>query len=1025
MAIATDAADRIVAVEAVRCREAFLAPLQTSSNELSEWTENTLADFNEWSASVGVLSRSSVSLDKRLENNQEARAVFIGLLVNLRHSLEAIHVRNHVAASTFTAIPGTGCDEGETLGELSPSLDRREMATVTHWDLATICSGKLAVAAITVSTARETTNIVNDKDLNAGRAFCLTRLAVALTKIHYLLQAPPDHLKAELVRRLPDLLDRLNYICTLHLRKSERLDPQYNALCLLCVEDLFLQTRPGKPLTIALKLFARNEKLANVIITCFDSLVSEPSRQQTSEATGRVAHGAPSCPGSEAFPWEMNDRLYEAICKESIWQSCQAREDHIHNARLRLREHCAEVDGAVTFDSAFSVPGVEPSSGMRWQQIRFLLNRPRGDKTTARVGRKVLFSGVPEDSSAQVSPSKSNTDDASYRLLDEDRFCDLICKDIGLGRFCLKLERNRLWQRTRIDGNIDQDISNSPSLSLRELASSSQRSTHRLALAYVLTRSIWQFYTSKWMDAWWSADRIHFMREKARFGEADSNEKINYSIPYLEFHDTRLAQYGAEESFDHIPHRYPRVLSLGVLLLQVCSQTPIDFDCGNCNTTEAMLNTFAWRGKQIVNDPGWPGLDFKNADIIERLKAVVRTCFEPETFEKPLRGQGETVVIDAEMRREILYHKVVWPLRCLLSDIGLLNEEGRFQDISSHRSALERDAVGENNGADDMVDKIDKKGLPALQWLNDACSTVTAQRLFRAYKDPSLKRIRIAVLDTGCDLTSAFFTPQRRARLKSWYDLVDTSTQSFVDGDGHGTHVVSLAMRMAQTADIYVARVAGKTEDLEAASGKVAEAIQWAGKHEVDIVVMSFGYPEPIPAIRRAIGSSRMLFFAAAANEGGNQTEMFPASYLNKVIPIRATDQTGDVWRFNPPVNPKRWVNFMTLGTDVPAAWPGTNELKCQTGTSIATPIAAGIAATILADARLMLKARGIEGKLTEQDEEQIQLLWTIEGMEAVLHQMSQQRKYSNKRCYLFPQGDIPFTEEERWNMYKTATKNL
>lgn len=85
--------------------------------------------------------------------------------------------------------------------------------------------------------------------------------------------------------------------------------------------------------------------------------------------------------------------------------------------------------------------------------------------------------------------------------------------------------------------------------------------------------------------------------------------------------------------------------------------------------------------------------------------------------------------------------------------------------------------------------------------------------------------IKIAVLDTGYDNEAIFFQNRsRKHRLKpdNWLDCLAVS-KTPVDTDGHGSYVVSLAMKMAPAAEIYVARVAENTTDLEGASENIAK----------------------------------------------------------------------------------------------------------------------------------------------------------------------------------------------------------
>ena len=81
------------------------------------------------------------------------------------------------------------------------------------------------------------------------------------------------------------------------------------------------------------------------------------------------------------------------------------------------------------------------------------------------------------------------------------------------------------------------------------------------------------------------------------------------------------------------------------------------------------------------------------------------------------------------------------------------------------------------------------------------------------------------MLDTGYDNEAVFFQNHHRKRqLKSgnWLDCLGLSKKP-VDNDGHGSYVVSLAMKLAPAAEIYVARVAENTASLEASSKNIEE----------------------------------------------------------------------------------------------------------------------------------------------------------------------------------------------------------
>lgn len=132
---------------------------------------------------------------------------------------------------------------------------------------------------------------------------------------------------------------------------------------------------------------------------------------------------------------------------------------------------------------------------------------------------------------------------------------------------------------------------------------------------------------------------------------------------------------------------------------------------------------------------------------------------------------------------------------------------------------------------------------------------------------------------------------------------------------------------------------------------------------DVDIVSMSFGFHgSDVTNIQKAIDEATtaragvgggILFFAAANNKGLNEKEMFPARHRD-VIAIRGTDHMG---RFLQEYNCDPWANkenecrFGTLASEVPYDCVDATCWKSgcwMSGCSVATPILAGLVATII-----------------------------------------------------------------------------
>lgn len=122
---------------------------------------------------------------------------------------------------------------------------------------------------------------------------------------------------------------------------------------------------------------------------------------------------------------------------------------------------------------------------------------------------------------------------------------------------------------------------------------------------------------------------------------------------------------------------------------------------------------------------------------------------------------------------------------------------------------------------------------------------------------------------------------------------------------------------------------------------------------EVDIISLSFGIDQAVDIIENVIDehAHKVLFFAAASNCGGNEPEITWPARHGSVISIHASDGDGNSYKRNP--NPmENHYNLSMLGTAVSGLWPQhlepSSRYKYKSGTSCATPIAAGVAANIL-----------------------------------------------------------------------------
>ncbi|KAL5346365.1 hypothetical protein ACLOAV_008635 [Pseudogymnoascus australis] len=246
---------------------------------------------------------------------------------------------------------------------------------------------------------------------------------------------------------------------------------------------------------------------------------------------------------------------------------------------------------------------------------------------------------------------------------------------------------------------------------------------------------------------------------------------------------------------------------------------------------------------------------------------------------------------------------------------------------------------------------------------------------------PMDRSSKIAILDSGIDLDHS-----------SFQEAVDEDhivVKSFVEGlpgdqdsDGHGTHTAHLTLKVAPNSTLFIARVIehGSIVEFDNNKSAIVKAIKWAIEERVDIISMSFGYRAEVPEIKAALRKAfhkGIILIAAASNSGVNPR--FPISFpanMRQVICMHSTDGYGNPSPRNPSAIPD--CNLGILGEAVAAAWPRQLDIareasmtaagdtpgaaarprgsrtmqkdhsRVASGTSVAAPIAAGIAALIL-----------------------------------------------------------------------------
>jgi subtilisin family serine protease len=220
----------------------------------------------------------------------------------------------------------------------------------------------------------------------------------------------------------------------------------------------------------------------------------------------------------------------------------------------------------------------------------------------------------------------------------------------------------------------------------------------------------------------------------------------------------------------------------------------------------------------------------------------------------------------------------------------------------------------------------------------------------------------VAVLDTGFDLNH----PDFAGRSPTTASFVPGQTVQ--DGHGHGTHCIGTACGpktppvrprygVAYRSLIFAGKVLSNSGS--GSDATILAGINWAIANGCPVISMSLGraanvgdpFPVAYETAARAGLARGCLIVAAAGNESNRRLGSIrpvghPAS-CPSIMAVGAIDSSFQIANFSTrSINPNGGnVDIVGPGVDVRSTWPMPTRYRSISGTSMATPHVAGIAA--------------------------------------------------------------------------------
>ncbi len=491
----------------------------------------------------------------------------------------------------------------------------------------------------------------------------------------------------------------------------------------------------------------------------------------------------------------------------------------------------------------------------------------------------MVVAGTSDDTDGQIAIMKVGD---VCRILEDKRFSQ------SGSKLRLKLDDNCDLHKYQLARTLPYAKSRGPGDSLAKLLDLGLYDLtpkDKVMLSFAIARSFWEFYGSEMMTAPWCSEDIWLMPQKHKHQTNSDSLELR---PFINF-PFGQDPLGPDEflELDDLTHTFPRILSLGIILLEIgrgekLGLLPLTANQNLQQLRDSVNDAHSDASSQLLalRNEVWDMCRYKRAFDLAVSNCLDHTKFieSPGTRKKRIRlnleefeelpperraavkqKQIEYQKRAIQDRREAIYHHVVSPLYWL-AKIG--NDDGKDECLIKPRKRQHAEVRHQSTSPDDL-DKVETQELwkrvqtpsfnsderverSAETWFEDiqAISNLVFRRRRKldVRMRVKLPPVRIAILDTGCDLTLKFF--QRANCFKAWCDFAaGPQSETEVDEDGHGTFMARLMVQIVPGCELYIARVAQTRQRLECNEQGVADVSSVHSIHVPPALLSSISRP--------------------------------------------------------------------------------------------------------------------------------------------------------------------------------------